>query len=89
MKEERKTEASKVKQTNKAKQHSTPKAVTFPMYTCIHVHVCTSLCADSHQVVSSGQKDYFQMSDELSRENSHFALSEALLSVIEQVYVYM
>ena len=29
-KEERKKEASKVKQTNKAKQHSTPKAVTFP-----------------------------------------------------------
>ena len=28
--EERKKEASKVKQTNKAKQHSTPKAVTFP-----------------------------------------------------------
>ena len=27
---ERKKEASKVKQTNKAKQHSTPKAVTFP-----------------------------------------------------------
>ena len=26
----RKKEASKVKQTNKAKQHSTPKAVTFP-----------------------------------------------------------
>ena len=25
-----KKEASKVKQTNKAKQHSTPKAVTFP-----------------------------------------------------------
>ena len=28
--EGRKKEASKVKQTNKAKQHSTPKAVTFP-----------------------------------------------------------
>ena len=26
----RKKERSKVKQTNKAKQHSTPKAVTFP-----------------------------------------------------------
>ena len=26
----RKKEASKIKQTNKAKQHSTPKAVTFP-----------------------------------------------------------
>ena len=30
MREGRKKEASKVKQTNKAKQHSTPKAVTFP-----------------------------------------------------------
>ena len=29
-KEERKKEGSKVKQTNKAKQHSTPKAVIFP-----------------------------------------------------------
>ena len=29
-KEGRKKEASKVKQTNKAKQHSTTKAVTFP-----------------------------------------------------------
>ena len=30
MREGRKKEASKVKQTNKAKQHSTPKAVTVP-----------------------------------------------------------
>ena len=30
MREGRKRDASKVKQTNKAKQHSTPKAVTFP-----------------------------------------------------------
>ena len=29
-KEGRKKEASKIKQTNKAKQHGTPKAVTFP-----------------------------------------------------------
>lgn len=33
----------------------------------------------------ASDKDYFQVSDELSKENSHFALSEALLSVIEQV----
>ena len=33
----------------------------------------------------SGQKDYFQVTDELSRENSHFSLSEALLCVLEQV----
>ena len=36
-------EASKVKQTNKAKQHSTPKAVTFPIKNELpqvgHVHV--------------------------------------------------
>ena len=30
-KKERKKEASKVKQTNKTKQHSTPKAVTFQL----------------------------------------------------------
>ena len=33
----------------------------------------------------AGQKDYFQVTDELSRENSHFSLSEALLTVVEQV----
>ena len=33
-------EASKVKQTNKAKQHSIPKAVTFPRKNELsHVHV--------------------------------------------------
>lgn len=37
----------------------------------------------SHQVPS--EKDYFQVTDELSKENSHFALSDALLAVIEQV----
>jgi len=30
-------------------------------------------------------KDYFTVTDELSKENAHFALSEALLVVIEQV----
>ncbi len=30
------------------------------------------------------EKDYFQVTDELALENSHFTLSEALLSVIEQ-----
>ena len=39
-----KEEASKVKQTNKAKQHSTPKAVTFPKKNELpHVHVCSVL----------------------------------------------
>ena len=35
----RKKEASKVKQTNKAKQHNTPKAVTLFMQTGLHVDV--------------------------------------------------
>ena len=39
--EGRKKEASKVKQTNKAKQHSTPKAVTFPRK---NEHVYTCMC---------------------------------------------
>ena len=30
------------------------------------------------------EKDYFQVTDELSQENSHFSLSEALLAVMEQ-----
>jgi hypothetical protein len=33
---------------------------------------------------SCSAKDYFQVSDELSQENSHFTLSEALLTVVEQ-----
>ena len=40
----------------------------------------------SLQFVGHGSpKDYFQVSDELSQENSHFTLSEALLTVVEQV----
>lgn len=35
--------------------------------------------------VAMETKDYFQVTDELSKENSHFALSEALLAVVEQV----
>ena len=31
------------------------------------------------------EKDYFQVTDELAKENSHFAMSEALLTVVEQV----
>ena len=42
-KEERKKQARSNKQTNKAKQHSTPKAVTFPRKNELpqvgHVHV--------------------------------------------------
>ena len=39
--ERRKEERSKQGQTNnKAKQHSTPKAVTFPKKNYLHVHVC-------------------------------------------------
>ena len=31
------------------------------------------------------EKDYFQKTDELTKENAHFALSEALCTVIEEV----
>ena len=34
---------------------------------------------------SQEEKDYFQVTDDLAKENSHFALSEALLTVVEQV----
>ena len=40
---------------------------------------------DSSSGGVTGQKDYFQVTDELSRENSHFSISEALLTVVEQV----
>lgn len=40
---------------------------------------------DSSSGGGTGQKDYFQVTDELSRENSHFSISEALLTVVEQV----
>ena len=41
---------SKQDQTkNKAKQHSTPKAVTF------HVHVCVTLCVIERLCVSTGE----------------------------------
>ena len=33
-------------------------------------------------------KDTFQIQDELSKDNFHFILSEALLSVIEEVRKY-
>ena len=46
-KEERKKEASKVKQTNKAKQHSTPKAVTF-------IHTNTHVTYPLHAVLEEG-----------------------------------
>ena len=41
--EGRKKEASKIKQTNKAKQHSTPKAVTFTC-TCMSTNRCSMSC---------------------------------------------
>ena len=58
----RKKERSKQGQTNKAKQHSTPKAVTFPrknelpqvglepttLYT-LDVYVCVHLCVRMHE----------------------------------------
>ena len=61
-----KEEASKQGQTNKAKQHSTPKAVTFPkknelprvglepttLYMYIHVHVVTCITVMYMHVVT-------------------------------------
>ena len=41
--------------------------------------------ADSNQQLSLSPKDYFQLTDELSEENYHFSLSEALIAVVEQV----
>ena len=47
-KEERKKQARSNKQTNKAKQHSTPKAVTFPKKNELPrvglEHVCACVC---------------------------------------------
>ena len=37
------------------------------------------------QQLHHDEKDYFQVTDELAKENSHFAMSEALLAVVEQV----
>ena len=47
-------------------------------------HPPISLSPEVHLPMAE-EKDYFTVTDELSRENSHFALSEALLVVIEQV----
>lgn len=49
---------------------------------------------DANQQLSHSPKDYFQLTDELSEENYHFSLSEALIAVVEQVrvqciYIYM
>ena len=47
-------------------------------------HPLISLSPEVHLPMAE-EKDYFTVTDELSRENAHFALSEALLVVIEQV----
>ena len=56
----RKEERSKQSQINeKAKQHSTPKAVTFPKNNelpCVHVHACTERHPDHPLEVGSGYK---------------------------------
>ena len=49
-------------------------------------HLCIEVLrpSKSFSALSSDEKDYFQVTDELSQENTHFSLSEALLVVIEQ-----
>ena len=71
------------------------------MYMCIfpcatHTHTNTHPEVRSHHAVKSStfpaqlqdEKDYFQVTDQLGKENSHFALSEALLAVVEQVILH-
>lgn len=52
---------------------------SFPCCVAEVLHTSKSLSS-----LPQDEKDYFQVTDELSQENSHFALSEALLAVIEQ-----
>ncbi len=46
--------------------------------------VLTELSRSKSVTSLRDEKDYFQVTDELSQENAHFSLSEALLAVIEQ-----
>ena len=50
-----------------------------------YVHHPLILLSPEVHLPMAEEKDYFTVTDELSRENAHFALSEALLVVIEQV----
>lgn len=56
----------------------------FTQLCCLNFHPPITLSPEVHVPVAE-EKDYFTVTDELSKENSHFALSEALLVVIEQV----
>ena len=56
----------------------------FTQLCCLNFHPPILLSPEVHLPVAE-EKDYFTVTDELSKENSHFALSEALLVVIEQV----
>ena len=57
------------------------------LFSCVEVKSLRSQKSGTLPSLLPDTKDYFQVTDELSKENSHFALSEALLSVIEQVSV--
>lgn len=59
-------------------------------HNCIHSTLLFALLCVYYSVEGNGSllesmKDTFQLQDELSKENYHFVLSEALISVIEEV----
>lgn len=47
--------------------------------------LCVYYSAEGNGSLLESMKDTFQLQDELSKENYHFVLSEALISVIEEV----
>ena len=70
-KEERKKQA-KVKQTNKAKQHSTPKAVTFPRKNeHVHVYVHRPMTLQYISVCNKNQLDYNYSYKESRNDDAH------------------
>ena len=66
-----------------------PIMSTFTIFTASDVKQQQQQQQQQLTTTTAVQKDYFQVTDELSRENSHFSLSEALLTVVEQVLFQM
>ncbi|XP_064394629.1 protein associated with UVRAG as autophagy enhancer-like [Halichondria panicea] len=64
--------------------HRKGRALSQPFANAADTHSTRPLKSGTLPPSVPDTKDYFQVTDELSKENSHFALSEALLSVIEQ-----